>query len=297
MPASHWWLGLFALGLLAPAIYVTGLAGDGSAPTSEADVDRRITVNVTAVECPESYDNRAGDDVCLAYDGRIPGPTFVFTEGERVQLELRHRVASTIADLNVSDDVADELAEARYTLHRHGVSVVACDDGVARPKGTNICGSTVRPGGSITYNFTAKFPGDWHYHDHALGLGVGTEHGEEAGPMAEQRGLWGSFLVVPEGEQAGSVLDLHLLSGGPNGGLGLEANVTAGERFDLIATGLGDASWTVTLADPAGETIWRQELGPGVSRGYTVPAAEPGNYTWTATSFLVGTYEGTVSAR
>lgn len=290
---ARWWIALAALALVTPAVSVTDL-GQEPAPTSEEVFDRHLEVNVTAVDCPANYDNQAEDDVCLAYDGQIPGPTFVFEEGERVQLELHHRVEETLAGLDA--EPAEPLADKRYTLHRHGVSVAACEDGVARPEGTQICESTVQPGRTVTYNFTTAFPGFWHYHDHALGLGVGTDHGEEAGPMAEHRGLWGSFLVLPEGERTSHVLDLHLLDSGPNGGLGLDADVTAGERFDLIATGLGDDPWTVTLTDPDGQTVWDQEIGPGVSRGHTVAEAQPGTYVWEATSPLHGSFEGEVVA-
>jgi len=292
-----WAVGIVAGVLLLGAHLATGthLAGDRTEAASPGeDVDRHLTVNVTAIECPEDYDNQADDDVCLAYDGQIPGPTFVFAEGQRVQLEVRHNVSVT--ELGADPAVAEKLEQARYTLHRHGVSVAACEDGVARPRGTQVCDSTIQPGGTVTYNFTTRFPGFWHYHDHALGLDVGTTHGEEAGAMAEHRGLWGSFLVVPEDETAGEVLDLHLLDTGPNGGLGLDANVTAGERFDLIAAGLGDAPWRVTLTAPDGTTVWREDLGPGVSRGHTVAEADPGTYTWRAASPLVGSFEGEVVA-
>lgn len=45
---------------------------------------RHLDVNVTAIPCPEGYHNRQEDNICLACNGRIPGPAWVFHAGERV---------------------------------------------------------------------------------------------------------------------------------------------------------------------------------------------------------------------
>lgn len=305
--ASKAWIVGLVVALAIPAVYlgaeqVGAPMGLTASEPSTQTVDREIVVNITAVACPPGYDNQADDDVCLAYDGQIPGPSFVIQQGQRVNLTLNHRVASTIPALDAPPELAANLTQARYTLHRHGISVAACEDGVAQPRGTQICDSTVgpngseAPNGSITYTFETPFDAPWHYHDHALGLDAGTVEDNVAGPMAEHRGLFGSLLVLPPGERTDRVLDLHLLDTGPNGGLGLNATVQAGERFDLIASGLGDLPWTVWLTDPDGEEIWRSELGPGLSRSATVDAAEPGTYTWKArTVFKPGqTFTGTI---
>jgi FtsP/CotA-like multicopper oxidase with cupredoxin domain len=296
MPLRSPWT-LAGIGVVGALVAASLVVATGPSPdrvpleTGDAeDVDRQITVAIEAIECPPGYDNQANDDVCLAYDGQIPGHTFVFDEGQRVELTLEHRVEETIANLDADPDLVEDLVSNRYSLHRHGVSVTACHDGVARPIGTQVCESTVgpqgsmAPDGSITYTFETAFPGVWHYHDHSLGLGVGTDHGNEAGPDAEHRGLWGAFRVVPDGETTNNVFDLHLLDSGPNGGLGLDRTVETGERFELLATGLGDYPWTVQLENPNGVTIWTQEIGPGLTRGYTVDSATEGTYEWTAQS-------------
>lgn len=284
-------------------VTAAALAGTGTAPLGFAaetpttqPVDREITVDIEAVTCPPGYDNEAEDEVCLAYDGQIPGPSFVFEQNQRVELTLRHRVNQTITALDPAPGVAKELRNARYTLHRHGVNLDACEDGVARPRGTEICDSTVGPegangpNGSITYTFETSFPGFWHYHDHALELDAGSETPNLAGPMAEHRGLFGSFLVLEPGEETDHVFDLHLLDTGPNGGLGLNGTVEAGERFDLIATGLGDLPWTVSLQGPEGTQLGSYEIGPGVARGFTIEDAQPGTYTWTAQTLFLDAF-------
>lgn len=277
--------GLVAIGPTAPST----ILGDAVEPAETSDDVREITVDVAAVPCPEGYDNEADDDVCLAYDGIIPGPTWVFEAGQRVELTLRHDVTDTVDATGADAELADTLAEARYTLHRHGVSTAACEDGVARPQGTQICDSTVGPPGSqapagtVTYEFEAGFPGGWHYHDHALGLDAGVTTGPVLGAEAEHRGLFGTFLVLEDGaEEPARVFDLHLLDAGPNGGLGLDAQAPAGERFDLLLAGLGDQRWNVELEAPDGDLVGEHELGPGLSRPITVHDAEPGTYEWTA---------------
>lgn len=274
---------------------------DEVASSTEEDGQRGIEVDVQAVDCPEGYDNEATDDVCLAFDGQIPGPTWVLEESQDVQLLLSHDVEETLADLDVDPELADKLAEARYSLHRHGVSVANCEDGLARPLGTEVCGSTVgppgaiEPAGTVRYDFTADFAGPWHYHDHAKGLDVGAAVQPVLGEEAVQRGLFGSFLVLAEDETTDHVFDLHLLDAGANGGMGLDETVHGGERFDILVVGLGDHAWDVSLEHDEEGSVAELAIGPGVSRAITVEDAQPGTYTWTATSPRVGLFEGTVS--
>lgn len=257
-------------------------APDSQGPTEGAE--RRLDVELGAIRCPPGYDNRQADDICLAYNGQIPGPTWVFEAGERVNIILHHRVAETLDALGPDAEGAEHLAMARYSLHRHGVSLDACSDGVAQPVGTEVCDSTVGPGESITYTFDAVFPGFWHYHDHSTTFSVGAERGPGLGGEAVERGLWGSFLVLPPGETTERVFDLHLTDAGANGGLGLDGQARAGERFDLNVVGLGylHRFYRVRLDDPDGDTVGEVLVGPGVSRGITVSDARRGNYTWTA---------------
>jgi FtsP/CotA-like multicopper oxidase with cupredoxin domain len=258
---------------------------------STADpVDRVIEVDLRAVPCPEGYDNAAADEACLGYGGQIPGPTWVLEEGQRVQVRLNHSVTESLDGLEVEPEVADHLDQARYSLHRHGVSVANCEDGVSRPLGTEVCGSAVGPpgaidpAGSVTYNFTASFPGPWHYHDHAKGLDVGAGVQPVLGTEAIERGLYGSFLVLEDGETTDHAFDLHLIDAGANGGIGLNETVEVGERFDIVVTGLGNKAWDVELEHDEAGTVAELEVGPGVSRSITVAKAQEGTYSWRATS-------------
>lgn len=310
---------ILALGALAALVAMAGCLGaestaDPAADPAEAtgskvgaadgDVDRRIVVDIEAVQCPEGYDNEQDDDICLAYNGQIPGPTWVFEKDQRVQIELRHRVAESLAalDADVNETVAERLAQGRYSMHRHGLSLDPCSDGVAKIEGTEICDSTVGPGETVTYTFNTSFPGTWHYHDHGLAFNGETIHDGFLGPEAEARGLWGSFKVLEEGETTENVFDLHVLDNGINGGMGLNETVAEGERFDLLVSGLGmrPALETVWLTGPDGETVDEAVVGPGISRGLTVEDAEPGTYTWHAERFVTrdpepwATYQGTI---
>lgn len=262
-----------------------GRGGPGTPGSQDPqEAERRLDVELGAIRCPPGYDNQQADNICLAYNGQIPGPTWVFQAGERVQITLHHRVAETLESLGPDAKGAQHLAKARYSLHRHGISQEACSDGVAQPVGTDVCDSTVDPGGSITYTFDALFPGFWHYHDHAHTFSARAERGPLLGHEGIERGLWGSFLVLPPGETTERVFDLHLTDAGANGGSGLDGAAEAGERFDLNVVGLGYSHrfYEVRLDDPGGGTVGEVVVGPGVSRGITVGQARPGIYTWTA---------------
>lgn len=257
---------------------------DPGVPTPPAEAGRHLDVDVTAIRCPEGYDNARADNICLAYNGQIPGPTWVFQAGESVTITLHHRVADTLEALGEDAQGGAYLAKARYSLHRHGISQDACSDGVAQPAGTSVCDSTVGPGENVTYTFGTLFPGFWHYHDHSHTFTASSAQGPILGREAVERGLWGSLIVLPTGEATDRVFDLHLTDAGANGGLGLEALAQPGERFDINVVGLGSYHrfYDVRFEDPDGAIVGEVMVGPGVSRGITVHDARPGTYTWTA---------------
>lgn len=286
---------------------VVGLAGclaggddaEGEQAPLEQDpqeADRHLDVEIVAMQCPAGYDNGQADDICLAYNGQIPGPTWVFEAGERVNISLHNRVAETLQALDREGQDLPDVADARYSLHRHGLSLDACSDGVAQPVGTSVCDSTVGPGGSITYTFDTLFPGFWHYHDHSHTFSVSPEHGPILGGEGVERGLWGSFLVLPPGDTTDHVFDLHLMDAGANGGLGLDGAAKAGQRFDLNVVGLGylHRFYDVRLEDPDGGTVGEAMVGPGVSRGITAVAARPGTYKWTAEGITTASPYGVI---
>lgn len=241
--------------------------------------------DVTAFEC-DTYE----DGICLGYDGQRPGPTIVINENDWVNITVTNRILETLPD---GYEATGPLADARISLHTHGVYVSADKDGISGIEGSDLIDSSVGPGGSFTYSYQAPYTGAWHYHDHVMGV---------EGHEGSHRGLHGTLYVVEKGTVLENldVFDLHLLHTGPNGGDGLNETVEAGDRFDIAATALGDFSWTVTLTDPDGQVVQEVEMGPGSARALIVRDAQPGTYTWTATSThpgLGGDFQGTVEVK
>ncbi len=250
-----------------------------------------IEVSIDAIPCPPGYDNGQDDNVCLAYNGQIPGPTWVFEEGDSVTVALTNNVSAGLEAMEIDGDLRDRLGSARYTLHRHGVAQDACSDGVAQPTETQVCDSSVGPDERLEYQFNTSFPGYWHYHDHSHTFNRDAEHGPLLGTEAALRGLWGAFRVLEKGDTPDHLLDLHVLDTGINGGVGLSPTITEGDRFDLIIAAIGhwDRFWDVWLTDPDGIQVDAVLVGDGLSRGITVLEASAGEYTWHAQ--LNSTYE------
>lgn len=244
---------------LASASY-PALGADPGPPTT-----RSYTWEVTATSCPFL------DGVCLAYDGQVPGPTLDVNLGDTIVITLVNRIAETLPA-----GAPASLATARVSWHVHGMSVTIGDDGV----GT----SSAPPGGSFTYTARAAFAGTWHYHDHVIGLD---------GDEGSHRGLYGGLIVRNGAEpRADHVFDLHLLDGGANGGRGLTGAASAGESFELLAVGLENLHWAVTLKDPSGAIVGTFDAWPGLSGRIHVDDAQAGIYQWTAVG--LGTKSGQV---
>ena len=275
---------LLAVGLLV----APGLLGDAADPPgSEHEVPLILAWTVTAFPCPPGHDNgHEDDDLCLGYEGGLPGPTLVVEQGTTVELTVRNAIAASLDDLPPGTPIPDGLVQAAVSFHVHGMVLSVADDGLAPVPGTSIPDSSIAPGASRTYTFMATYPGVWHYHDHVMG---------PDGAHGQVRGLYGAIHVLDRGAAPEQVIDLHVLDTGAHGGLGVDATAAAGEPFTIAAIGLGNFWWTVTLTDPAGALVDTVALGPGVSLALRVPAAAPGTYTWEATSPLVrGAATGTV---
>ncbi len=288
MVRAHAWL-LVAAGLVAAGAIAMGPTGS----TDESPVsvqshdgpDHALTITVEAIACPPGFDNEHEDDVCLAYDGQVPGPTLVFEEHDTVRITLENRIPETVAGLDVDPELEAELSQAPASLHRHGVSGPASSDGIRAIPATQLEDSLALPGGSFTYTFTVPWRGSWHYHDHVMG--PGGVHGQE-------RGLFGTMVVLAPGQPAHEIYGLHMSNAGANGGLGLDVEHPAGEAFELAVSGLGDWWFTVTLDAPSGEEVGEVRIGPGVSRSFVVENPEPGAYAWRAFHPFLGEYTGEV---
>lgn len=252
---------------LALVALLSASSGLGSPP--DPPQTRLVALEAVAFAC-----DHAPDGVCLAYDGVAPGPLLDVMVGDEVEVTLVNRVAETVAALDAPADVKARLAAADVSFHVHGVAVAADMDGVAAHPGTLLAQSVAPPGGSFTYRFRAAFAGPWHYHDHVLG---------HDGSEGAARGLYGSLVVRdPTEPRPDRTLDLHLHDAGANLGQGLDAQVAAGERVELLVVGLGNTVWDFELADPQGATLARLAVGPGMSERVVVPQAEAGAYRWRA---------------
>lgn len=256
-------LALLAL-LIAGAATTTLGAPPGPPQTREYAWD------VTAVPCA------AGDGVCLAYDGQIPGPMLDVNLGDTVRITLVNRIAETVANATEDEALRARLSAAPVSFHVHGTSISAAMDGVAAHPGTQLVESVAAPGGSFTYEFRAAFAGAWHYHDHVLGAD---------GSEGTARGLFGGLIVRSGAEpRPDVVLDLRVHDDGVNAGFGVQqdAVVRAGDDVDLLVAGLGNRIWTVTIEAPDGATVARLTMAPGLSERVVLRDVAAGAYVWRA---------------
>jgi FtsP/CotA-like multicopper oxidase with cupredoxin domain len=98
-----------------------------------------------------------------AFNHQVPGPRIELTEGDRVRI-----------------NVHNELPEST-TVHWHGLIVPNRMDGPAE-----ITQEPIRPGGSYTYEFTARQAGTFFYHTH--------DHADRQQAL----GLYGALIVKPK---------------------------------------------------------------------------------------------------
>ena len=99
----------------------------------------------------------------LTYNGVVPGPTIRVAEGDRVRVVFTNELKESTA------------------IHFHGVLVPNSMDGVPY-----ITQPPVKPGGTFTYEFTARNPGSHMYHSH------------HAAQRQVPMGLLGAFIIDPK---------------------------------------------------------------------------------------------------
>lgn len=133
-----------ALGLLMPAI---GLAGEYN-----------LTVDRVEIDTGEFVKEGVG------YNGKSPGPTLRFKEGEEVSI-------------NVTNNL-DEMT----SIHWHGVILPFEQDGVP-----GITFPGIKPGETFTYNFPIAQSGTYWFHSHS--------------GLQEPDGAYGSIIIEPEGRE------------------------------------------------------------------------------------------------
>ena len=108
--------------------------------------------------------NFTGDAVqALTVDGGIPGPTLRFTEGDVARIRVHNQL------------------DVPSSVHWHGLLVPPEEDGVP---GVSFPGIPARS--SFTYEFPLRQAGTYWYHSHS--------------GLQEQRGVYGSIVIQPRGE-------------------------------------------------------------------------------------------------
>lgn len=98
------------------------------------------------------------------YNGQVPGPELVVNHGDLVEVTLVNR------------DI-----EQGVTLHWHGVDVPNAEDGVA-----GMTQDAVLPGETFIYRFVVDELGSHWYHSH------------QVSSIQVRKGLFGSFVILPE---------------------------------------------------------------------------------------------------
>lgn len=278
---TRWSVLLLVLGL-ATAAYPTLGAPFGPPAT------RAIELTVTALRCDDGDADPVADDVCLAYNGQIPGPLLDVNAGDRLVVTLRNEIASTIAAATSDTALIARLSTVDVSWHVHGTALSASEDGVASHAGTQLVASVAPPGGSFTYHTRLAFNGSWHYHDHVLGAD---------GAEGIHRGLYGGLIVRSGAEpRADAVLDVHLLDDTDADTRNVSMRVARNTSFEVLIVGLEDLIWSnVQLRHNAtGSTpLDTVTVGPGMSDRMRIENALPGVYTVRGFGQVVGRIEVT----
>jgi FtsP/CotA-like multicopper oxidase with cupredoxin domain len=138
-------------GTLAAAAFSSGAIATGT-PQTEFDLE----VNSAAV-------NFTGKRrTAVTVNGRVPGPTLVWPEGETITVRVRNRLS------------------VPTSIHWHGVLVPADMDGVP---GVSFDG--IPAGETFVYRFRVNQSGTYWYHSHSR--------------FQEQVGLYGPIVITPRG--------------------------------------------------------------------------------------------------
>jgi FtsP/CotA-like multicopper oxidase with cupredoxin domain len=164
-------------------------------------------VKVFEVTCTEGKWNVAPDQTvdAMMYNGMAPGPEIRVTEGDKVRVVCKN-----------------EMQSQSTSIHFHGVILPNHMDGVPF-----ITQDPIKPGGSFTYEFTARNPGSHMYHSH---------HN-----AAEQvtRGLMGAFIIEPKDKSAEPQVDAEYTMLLNDSGVGLTINGKSFPHTQPIIAKLG----------------------------------------------------------
>jgi FtsP/CotA-like multicopper oxidase with cupredoxin domain len=106
----------------------------------------------------------------MTINGGIPGPTLRFTEGDTAVMHVTNKM------------------DVPTSVHWHGLLVPPDMDGVP-----GISFPPIKPGATFTYRFTLRQKGTYWYHSHS--------------GLQEQRGVYGSIVILPKERNRGADKD------------------------------------------------------------------------------------------
>jgi FtsP/CotA-like multicopper oxidase with cupredoxin domain len=150
------------------AVSVADLRGAGAPAPGGTTRPYVLTAQTATVRLPSGREIQA-----WTYNGRVPGPPITATQGDLIEVTLRNT--------DIDDGV---------TLHWHGYEVACGEDGAP-----GVTQAVVAPGEEFVYRFRADQVGTYWYHTH------------QASHRGVRRGLYGTLVVTPRGQQP-ELLDL-----------------------------------------------------------------------------------------
>jgi FtsP/CotA-like multicopper oxidase with cupredoxin domain len=188
----------------------TFVANAGKDPgfwTRPLDYKTEDGFKVFEVTCSEGKWNVTPEQAvdAMMYNGLVPGPEIRVTEGDQVRVICHNQMTQSTS------------------IHFHGVLVPNAMDGVPY-----ITQDPIKPGGSFTYEFTARNPGSHMYHSH---------HN-----AAEQvtKGLMGAFIIEPKDKSSEPAVDADYVMALNDSGIGLTINGKGFPHTQPIIAKLGD---------------------------------------------------------
>ena len=136
------------------------------------------------------------DDGVYSTDPQIPGPTLVFTEGDKVNITLTNKACEdnfVVGGAGINEN-------SRVGIHVHGVHYDISDDATYKRVNMSDEYSAATCGEDVEYEWEVGLgtQGTWPYHDH-------TFYQNEVG--AEDLGLFGTIIVNPHDGKVNGLVD------------------------------------------------------------------------------------------
>lgn len=110
----------------------------------------------------------------ITVNGQLPAPTLRFTEGDHAVIRVHNQM------------------DVETSIHWHGILLPNAMDGVPF-----VTQPPIAPGQTFTYEFDLRQSGTYWYHSHTM--------------LQEQRGLYGSLVIVPKDEGSFDRLREHVV--------------------------------------------------------------------------------------